>query len=147
MPTRILQAGRLKAYRPLPAPERAAALAAALDAWDRGDWFETHERLEPAWMGTDDLAERLLAQGLIKLAAAFVHGARGNRAGIRINLLGAEDRLADALTAGSAAAAGVRSAVTELVAALDDPERSIDSLEPPDLRRLLGRAEAAGGTS
>ena len=39
-------------------------------------------------MGTDDLAERELHQGLIKLAAGFVHGVRGNPLGIAKNLAG-----------------------------------------------------------
>ena len=72
-----------------PAREREAAFAAGLAAYDRGDFFLTHELLEPAWMGTDDLAERELYQGLIKLAAAFVHGVRGNPLGIAKNLEGA----------------------------------------------------------
>ena len=33
-------------------------------------------------MGTDDLAERAFLQGLIKVAAAYVHDVRGNPAGI-----------------------------------------------------------------
>jgi predicted metal-dependent hydrolase len=85
--------GRAKAYRPLPAADRAAALEAGLAAYDRGDFFEAHELLEPAWMGTDDLAERELLQGLIKLAAAYVHAVRGNPRGITTNLSGARDRL------------------------------------------------------
>jgi predicted metal-dependent hydrolase len=85
--------GRAKAYRPLPVAERATALAAWLAAYDRGDFFEAHELLEPAWMGTDDLAERDLLQGLIKLAAAYVHGVRGNPRGIATNLTGARERL------------------------------------------------------
>ena len=40
-----------------------------------------HELLEPPWMGTSDLPERELIQGMIKLAAAFVHDARSNAAG------------------------------------------------------------------
>ena len=44
-------------------------------------------------MGTDDPAERDLIQGLIKLAAADVHGVRGNPAGVARNLEGARDRL------------------------------------------------------
>ena len=88
--------GRAKAYRPLPAETRAAALADGLDAYDRGDFFEAHELLEPAWMGTDDLAERDLLQGLIKLAAAYVHAVRGNPRGIATNLRGARERLAAA---------------------------------------------------
>ena len=85
--------GRAKAYRPLPADVRAAALAEGLAAYDRGDFFEAHELLEPAWLGTDDLAERDLLQGLIKLAAAYVHSVRGNPRGIATNLTGARERL------------------------------------------------------
>ena len=99
-PATILQAGRAKAYRPLPAAERRAALLAGLEAYDRGDWFLAHELLEPAWMGAKDLAERELLQGVIKLAAAFVHDARSNPAGIEKNLRGARERLAAGVEAG-----------------------------------------------
>ena len=92
----VLQGGRAKAYRPLAAADRRAALASGLDAYDRGDVFLAHELLEPAWMGTRDLAERELLQGVIKLAAAFVHAARGNTAGVAKNLRGARERLANA---------------------------------------------------
>jgi uncharacterized protein len=88
--------GRAKAYRPLPAGERAAALEAGLRAYERGDFFEAHELLEPAWMGTDVPADRALLQGLIKLAAAYVHAVRGNPAGIVRNLEGARARLVEA---------------------------------------------------
>ena len=44
-------------------------------------------------MGTADLAERALIQGLIKVAAADVHAVRGNPAGVRRNLEGARERL------------------------------------------------------
>ena len=80
--------GRAKAYRPLPDARRAAALAAGLAAYERGDFFEAHEVLEPAWMGSPDLAERALLQGLIKVAAAYVHDVRGNPPGIARNLDG-----------------------------------------------------------
>ena len=88
--------GRAKAYRPLPEAVRATALNAGLAAYGRGDFFEAHERLEPAWMGTDDLADRALLQGLIKVAAAYVHAVRGNPAGILRNLEGARTRLLEA---------------------------------------------------
>jgi len=58
-------------------------------AYTAGDHFLAHELLEPAWMGTDDPTERELHQGVIKLAAAFVHAARGNPLGIAKNLHGA----------------------------------------------------------
>ncbi len=94
--------GRAKAYRPLPAAERAAALAAGLAAYERGDFFEAHEDLEPAWMASPDLAERALLQGLIKVAAAYVHDVRGNPAGITRNLEGAQVLLRRALESGPA---------------------------------------------
>ena len=97
----VMQGGRAKAYRPMPAAERRAAVEAGLDAYSRGDWFLAHELLEPAWMGTRDLAERELIQGVIKLAAAFVHGARSNPAGIEKNLRGARDRIANGVAAGA----------------------------------------------
>jgi uncharacterized protein len=85
--------GRAKAYRPLAAADRTAAVIAGMQAYDAGDFFEAHELMEPAWMGTDDPAERELIQGLIKLAAADVHGVRGNPRGVTRNLEGARDRL------------------------------------------------------
>lgn len=88
--------GRSKAYRPLPEAERATALEAGLSAYGQGDFFEAHELLEPAWMGTDVPADRALLQGLIKLAAAYVHAVRGNPLGIVRNLTGARARLVEA---------------------------------------------------
>jgi DUF309 family protein family protein len=85
--------GRAKAYRPLPDAKRIVALVAGLEAYAAGDFFEAHELMEPAWMGTADPAERSLIQGLIKIAAADVHAVRGNPPGVRRNLEGARDRL------------------------------------------------------
>ena len=113
----ILQNGTAKAYRPLPAVERRRAFDAALAAYERGDYFAAHELLEPAWMGTDDLAERNLHQGLIKLAAAFVHGVRGNPLGIAKNLAGARARLV--LAAGTPAAETSGLDVAALLTAID----------------------------
>jgi predicted metal-dependent hydrolase len=117
-PGTVLQGGRAKAYRPIPAADRRRAFEAGVAAYDRGDFFEAHELLEPAWMGTAEPAERDLLQGLIKLAAAFVHGVRGNPLGIARNLTGARERLADALDSPAAAASGIDMAA--LVAAIDD---------------------------
>lgn len=116
--------GRAKAYRPLPAAERAEAIAAGLAAYDRGDFFEAHEDLEPAWMGTDDPAQRALLQGLIKVAAAYVHDVRGNPAGIGRNLSGARALLAEAAATGpSDNVAGV-----DLTALLADVDLRLDDL-------------------
>jgi hypothetical protein len=96
-PGTVLQGGRAKAYRPLPMEARAEAARSGLAAYERGDFFEAHELLEPAWMGSAEPAERELVQGLIKLAAAFVHATRGNPLGIDKNLRGARARLAEHL--------------------------------------------------
>jgi predicted metal-dependent hydrolase len=136
----VVQNGRAKAYRPLPPGARRRAYDAALEAYERGDFFEAHELLEPAWMGTDDLAERALHQGLIKLAAAFVHGVRGNPAGIAKNLAGARQHLASAVGTAPAAASGLD--VAALVGAIDErlarlaADPTDATIDPPALPRI-----------
>ena len=127
-PGTLLQGGRRKAYRPMSTTHRRAALAAGLAAYDRGDAFLAHELLEPAWMGTRDIDERELLQGLIKLAAAFVHAARGNAVGVAKNLEGARERLPNAGDAGARLgidAAALRAAIEARLASPFDPQ------EPP----------------
>ena len=97
----VTQGGRAKAYRPMPAAARRRAFETGLAAYANGDFFLAHELLEPAWMGTRDLAERELLQGLIKLAAAFVHAARSNPKGFEKNLRGARDHLVQGMVAGT----------------------------------------------
>jgi uncharacterized protein len=132
--------GRAKAYRPLPDAERAAAIAAGLAAYEQGDFFEAHELLEPAWMGTPDLPERALLQGIIKIAAAYVHDVRGNPAGIVRNLTGAR-RLLDEARATGPELNVARVDVAALIAAIDArladlaQHTSGPTLGPPDLRR------------
>jgi predicted metal-dependent hydrolase len=125
----VLQGGRAKAYRPIPAAARRRALRDGLDAYDRGDFFLAHELLEPAWMGTADLPERELLQGLIKLAAAFVHAVRGNPRGVRTNLVGARARLAEAGDAG----ARLGLDVPGLVLAIDERLAGQISAEDPTI--------------
>ncbi len=98
-----------------------AALAAGLAAYERGDAFLAHELLEPAWMGTRDLGERELLQGLIKLAAAFVHAARGNAAGVAKNLRGARERLANAGDAGASLGIDLAALLAEIDERLSAP--------------------------
>ena len=118
------------------------AVRAALEAWDRGDWFETHELLEPAWMGSDDVTERLRLQAVIKLAAAFVHLARGNRAGVETNLRGALERVAD-----SGADAALARAIENLYRDTSEGV-PLDQLRPPELRLTAsGRITGSGGGS
>ena len=135
----VLQNGRAKAYRPLPVEARRNAYDAAIEAYERGDFFEAHELLEPAWMGTDDPGERSLHQGLIKLAAAFVHSVRGNPTGIAKNLAGARARLAEAAGTTAAIDSGldipaliiaIEDRLTRLAAHPDDP-----AIDPPALPR------------
>ena len=129
----VLQGGRPKAYRPIPETARRDAFRSAIAAYERGDFFLAHELLEPAWMGTDDIAERELYQGLIKLAAAFVHRVRGNPRGVAKNLQGARDRLAAAREAG--VDGGLE--LDDLIAAIDvrmiDASVSDGEVTPPPL--------------
>jgi uncharacterized protein len=65
-------------------PELRARLGefyAALEQFNRRWYFESHETLEDLWMVTP-FPERDLFQGIIQLAAAFVHFARGEYPGI-----------------------------------------------------------------
>jgi predicted metal-dependent hydrolase len=135
-PATVLQGGRAKAYRPLPAAERAAAFAEGLRAYDRGDFFLAHELLEPAWMGTADLGERELYQGLIKLAAAYVHDVRGNPIGTAKNLAGARAHLAEARDEGFDG--GIE--LDDLIARIDErladgTAATVPAPEPPIVRR------------
>jgi ferric-dicitrate binding protein FerR (iron transport regulator) len=135
--------GRAKAFRPIPESERAAAISAGLASYAEGDFFIAHEQLEPAWMGTDDHIERAWLQSLIKLAAAYVHGVRGNPAGITRNLQGARSRLAEAVARHPTVTLpdGSRLDLAALLAAID--ERLVDlaanpggpTLDPPELPR------------
>jgi len=53
----------------------------ALEQFNDGWYFESHETLEDLWMVTP-LPERDLFQGIIQAAAAFVHLVRGEYAGL-----------------------------------------------------------------
>ena len=127
---RVMERGRSKAYRPLPTEVRTAAVERGLAAYGRGAWYLAHEELEPAWMGTDDPAERAVLSGLIKLAAAYVHAARGNVLGVRTNLRGARERLRTA-AASEGAAEGAPGAAgwVDLDVLLDDLEDRLARVE------------------
>jgi hypothetical protein len=133
-PGTVLQGGRAKAYRPLGLEARADAVREGLEAYRRGDAFQAHELLEPAWMGTADTAERELVQGLIKLAAGFVHAARDNPLGVAKNLAGSRDHLVAAIDAETA---GGSIAVVEL-ASIDVP------LLIADIERILAKVARDG---
>ena len=123
---RVMERGRSKAYRPLPTEVRTAAVERGLAAYGRGAWYLAHEELEPAWMGTDDPVERAVLSGLIKLAAAYVHAARGNVLGVRTNLRGARERLRTAAaSAGAAEGAPGAAGWVDLDVLLDDLEDDV----------------------
>ena len=124
--------GRAKVYRPLPEAARRAAREAGIAAYEEGRFFEAHELMEPAWMGSRDPAERDLDQGLIKLAAAYVHAERGNPLGMRKNLVGARRRLAalDAEhgEAGGRAALNARVDAATLLALVESALAALDGV-------------------
>jgi predicted metal-dependent hydrolase len=136
-PSRVVDPrGRAKAFRPLAPEEREAALDRGLAAYARGDFYLAHEELEPAWMAAHDPAERERLAGLIKLAAAFVHAARGNPAGVTINLRGARERLAHADAAGADGGLDLPA----LLAAIDERLARVAALpDPPDPRAAQTR--------
>jgi predicted metal-dependent hydrolase len=134
-PATVLQGGRAKAYRPMPEADRTAAFEAGLAAYDRGDFFLAHELLEPAWMGTADIGERELYQGLIKLAAGYVHGVRGNPPGIAKNLEGARARLAAARDAGFDGGLDLDDLIESIDARLALLAAGNDAAAPPTVRR------------
>lgn len=132
-PDRIRQGDREKAYRPLPLDVRRSAFDEGLAAYDRGDFFAAHEALEPAWMGSDDLQERALHQGLIKVAAAYVHAVRHNPAGIAKNLSGARLHLAQSGGAAATWGVDVATLLADIDARLAKPALATT---PPEIRRI-----------
>ena len=137
-PATITSRGRAKAYRPLPAAERERAFEDGVRAYAQGDFFRAHELLEPAWMGSADPAERDLHQGLIKLAAAYVHAVRGNPLGMAKNLSGSRERLAAAVGAAcDPRDLDLETLVGEIDERLDRLQHDPDhvTLDPPRLDR------------
>ena len=101
-----------------------------MSAYARGDFFAAHEDLEPAWMGTDDLAERALHQGLIKVAAAYVHAVRRNPTGVAKNLAGAQRHLAQAGAAGAVWGVDVTGLLADIDARLASDDLASDGPAP-----------------
>lgn len=83
---------------PLLTPDELAAriteLHRAIDEFNHGWYFESHETLEDLWMVTP-LPERTFMQGIIQLAAAFVHVARREYPGILKLLDASAEKLRD----------------------------------------------------
>lgn len=58
-----------------------------------GKHWHAHEALEDLWRATQDPERRRFYQGIIQLAAAFVHAERGNMRGVQSLLAKAAARL------------------------------------------------------
>jgi Domain of unknown function (DUF309) len=84
-------------------------------------------------MGTADTTERELLQGLIKLAAGYVHAARDNALGVAKNLTGAREHLSLAVTSSAADAGGTTPAGRPIAVA---------ELASIDVRRLIADIDA-----
>ena len=120
----------------MPEADRLAALEEGLEAYGRGEFFEAHEILEPAWMGASDLAERELLQGLIKLAAAYVHAGRGNPRGVDKNLRGALARIEAGRAAGPRLGVDTQGLVADVRARIVDQTGEAADRDPVRVRRL-----------
>lgn len=129
--------------QPLLTPAEFAArldeLDCAIDEFNCGWYFESHETLEDLWMVTP-LPERTLLQAIIQLAAAFVHYARGEYPGI-LKLL---DASVDKLNAFAPEALGIdvgalgddiTRARAEIAALGDQGFRAWDDARRPAIRR------------
>ena len=88
--------GRAKAYRPLPAERRAAAIDGRPGGLRARRLLRGPRAARAGLDGHRRPRRAGLLQGLIKLAAAYVHGVRGNPAGVARNLDGARERLLEA---------------------------------------------------
>lgn len=118
----------------------------AVAQFNDGYYFESHETLEDLWMVTP-LPERDLFQGVIQVAAAFVHFARGEHPGIIKLLDAAADRLRPFVSA------GLDIDVVGLLAGIERARGEIEALGPEQLTEWdethiprIERKSASGGT-
>ena len=111
---------------------RLGELYRALDEFNAGYFFESHETLEDLWMVTP-WPERQLFQGIIQLAAAFVHLVRGEYPGV-IKLLEAST---EKLREFAPARFGIY-----VEALIEDTRRARDELERLGAARLSAFDEA-----
>ena len=107
---------------------RLDELYAAIDQFNRRWYFESHETLEDLWMVTP-LPERTFLQGIIQLAAAFVHFARGEYPGI-FKLL---DASAEKLREFSPEQFGIQ--VAPLLTDIERIRRELNDLGPEHFRQ------------
>jgi predicted metal-dependent hydrolase len=104
-------------------PSRLGELYEAIEQFNLGYWFESHETLEDLWQQTP-LPERTMFQGIIQAAAGLVHFARGEYPGIFKLFDGSLEKL-DAFQPEHL---GID--VTSLVAAIKQARSELEALGP-----------------
>ena len=128
MPARatFADAGTDAVNEPLPQP-----YLECIRRYNAGCHWHAHEVLEDLWRATADPERRRFFQGVIQLAAAFVHAERGNMRGVRRLLAKARVKLAGvpspylALDV-AALLEQMTAADREARAVADDPRRAFD---------------------
>ena len=127
----VAAAGAAASHRPQPYLE-------CIRRYNAGEHWHAHEVLEDLWRATCEPERRRFYQGIIQLAAAFVHAERGNMRGVQRLLAKAAAKL-DAVSSpylGLDVAALLRAmaaAGREARAAAADPQRSFDWRRKPRL--------------
>jgi predicted metal-dependent hydrolase len=121
----------------------AQTLHDALALYEQGAFFACHDVLESLWL-RDRTALRPLYQGLIQLAAAFVHWQRGETTGILKLLQAAQEKLspfpADTLGLDLQALLTGITAAEAYFASPDASPAGFTADRLPPLRRLPGPA-------
>ena len=111
--------------------------------YNAGRHWDAHEVLEDLWRTTADPRRRLFFQGIIQLAAAFVHAERGNMRGVRSLLAKARAKLETVPTPYlrldvAALLEEMASADRAARAVADDPRRRFDWRCKPHLVLVSG---------
>jgi predicted metal-dependent hydrolase len=110
-------------------------LAAGLDCYRRGQFFEAHEHWELVWLKCDE-PDKTFLQSLIQVSAAFHHLGRGNPVGARSMLtraLARLERYPDRF--GGVNLAELRQSLRTWLQALDE------GVARPDYPRMVGAQE------
>lgn len=116
--------------------------------YNAGRHWYAHEVLEDLWRETDDPERRRFYQGIIQLAAAFVHAERGNMRGVRRLLAKGGAKLAAVPSPYlsidiPALLEAMEAADREACAVAVDPRRTFDWRCKPHLVLMPGRCAPA----
>lgn len=123
-----------------PEPLPLAALARGAELFDRGEWWHAHEAWEDGWRAVTGQHRHYL-KGLIQLAAANHHLARGNRSAARRLFDGAARHLADSEPLRWPFDTGVLLAACAVAAARLDGGQAVGALRPKLLPMLAAWTE------